>query len=84
MFLLQSPALLTQAQVKPKLISDGIIHFFTRADSPRVYVCAPTLCYFRSLISTQTFRRALTADGQMRGDSGVTNSGRVWSVPSVE
>ena len=46
----------------------------------------------RSVISTQTFQRALTVSvhGQLRGDkdfpfSGVTNSGRVWrKVPESD
>ena len=51
---------------------------------PHVYVRAWALGCFHSLISTQTFRRALTASGeQLRGDkeypfSGVTKSDRVW------
>ena len=51
-------------------------------DVSHVYVCALVLGCLHSLISTQIFRRALTA-GQLRGDkecpfSGVTKSGRGW------
>ena len=62
-------------------------------DAPHVYVRAWALGCFYSHISTQTFRRALTASvqgGQLRGDkecpfSGVTKSGRVWrKVPESD
>ena len=57
-----------------------------------VYVRARALGCFHSLISTETFRRALAASpaGQLRGDkecpfSGVTKSGRVWrKVPESD
>ena len=35
--------------------------FLLRMDTPHVDVCALTLCWFHSLISTQTFQMALTA-----------------------
>ena len=66
--------------------------FLPVADAPHVYVRAWTLCCFHSLISTQTFRRALTAsmDMQLRGDkecpfTGIISSGRVWrKVPESD
>ena len=62
-------------------------------DAPHVYVRAWALGCFYSHISTQTFRRALTAsrvDTELRGDkecpfSDVTKSGRVWrKVPESD
>ena len=46
-----------------------------RADAPQVKVHAGTLCCFHSLISTQTFRRALTAS--------LDSCAEIKSVPSV-
>ena len=61
-------------------------------DASHVYVRATALGWFHSLISTETFRMALTASvhGQLRGDkecpfSGVTKSGLVWrKVPESD
>ena len=61
-------------------------------DAPHVFVRVWALGCFYSHISTQTFRRALTAsvDSLLRGDkegpfSGVTKSGRVWrKVPESD
>ena len=53
---------------------DGIL-FLPLADTPHVYVRAWTLCCFHSLISTQTFRRALTAS--------VDRCAEIKSAPSV-
>ena len=44
-------------------------------DAPRVYVCAWTLCCCHSLISTQTFQRALAAS--------VDSCEEIKSAPSV-
>ena len=55
-----------------------------RANAPHVYVRAWMLGCFHSLISAQTFRRALTASVDSCAEiksatfSGVTNFGRVW------
>ena len=51
-------------------------------DSSHVYVCAWALGCFCSHISTQTFRRALTAslDSCAVINSGVTKFGRVWML----
>ena len=58
---------------------------FLRADAPRDYVRAWTLCCFHSLISTHSFRRALTASMDSCVDvkstplvEYVTSFGRVW------
>ena len=62
----------------------------TEADAPHAYVRALTLCCFRSLISTQTLWRALTASlvscgGKECPFSDVTSSGRVWrKVPESD
>ena len=54
------------------------------ADAPHVYVRAWTLCCFNGLISTQIFRRALTASVESCAEiksapfSGATSTGRVW------
>ena len=52
---------------------------------PHVYVRAWTLCCFHSLISTESFRRALSVSVDCCAKiksacpfSGVTTSGRVW------
>ena len=46
-----------------------------------VYVCVSMLCCFHSVVSTQTFWRALTASldscAEIRSN-GITNFGRVW------
>ena len=64
---------------------DGPLFFFLPGvDAPHVYVRAWALGCFHSLISTRTFRRALTASvdscAEIKSDlfSGVTKSGRVW------
>ena len=70
---------------------DGTL-FLPRVDAPHVYVRAWAIGCFHSLISTRTFRRALTdrVGGQLRGDkecpfSGVTKSARVWrKVPESD
>ena len=57
-----------------------------RVDASHVYMCALALdCFYSHIISTRTFRRALTAwlHQHLHGDkecpfSGVTKSGRVW------
>ena len=46
---------------KTKIVSIETELFLPEADAPHVSVRAWTLCCFHSLISTQTFRRALTA-----------------------
>ena len=46
--------------LSPMFVNRNRTLFIPRADAPRVYVRAWTLCCFHSLISTQTFRRALT------------------------
>ena len=59
-------------------------------DAPHVYVRARALGCFHSLISTRTFRRALTASVDSCAEieclfNGVTKSGRVWrKVPESE
>ena len=59
-------------------------------DAPHVYVRAWALGCFHSLISTRTFRRALTASVDSCADkewpfSSVTKSGRVWrKVPESD
>ena len=53
---------------------------------------ASTLCYFRGLISPQTFRKTLTASVDNCAEiknapafSGVTHSGRIWrKVPESD
>ena len=77
--------LLTPAQIKPKSFEsrrNSSVFFFLflpGVDASHVYVRAWALGCFHSLISTETFRMALTASvhGQLRGDkecpfSGVT------------
>ena len=91
--------LLTPAQIKPKSFESRrnsslfSFSFLPGVDAPHVYVRAWALGCFYSHISTQTFRRALTAsrvDTEMRGDkecpfSDVTKSGRVWrKVPESD
>ena len=74
--------LLTPAQIKPKSFESSppfFSFFLPGVDASHVYVRATALGWFHSLISTETFRMALTASvhGQLRGDkecpfSGVT------------
>ena len=77
--------LLTPAQIKPISFESRQNSFFfiPRVDAPHVYVRAWALGCFHSLISTQTFWKALTTsvDSCMEIEcpfSGVTKSGRVW------
>ena len=53
--------LLTPAQIKPKSFESRRNSFLPGVDAPHVYVRAWALDCFHSRISTQTFRRALTA-----------------------
>ena len=54
--------LLTPAQIKPKSFeSKQTLFFVPRVDASHIYVLARALCCFHSLISTETFRTALTA-----------------------
>ena len=68
--------LLTPAQTEPKSFESRRIHFFlTGVDASHVYVRARALGCFHSLISTKTFRRALTAS--------VDSCAEINSAPSV-
>ena len=66
--------LLTPAQIKPKSFesrrNSSFLFFLPGVDAPQVYVRAWALGCFRSLISTQTFWRALTKSGRLwrKGD----------------
>jgi len=61
---------------KTKIISLEMVElFFPGADASCVYVRAWTLCCFHSLISTQTFLKALTAS--------VDSCAEIKSAPSV-
>ena len=54
--------LLTPAQIKPKSFElRQTLFILPRVDASHVYMCAKALGCFHSLISTQTFQRALTA-----------------------
>ena len=76
-----------------RLNRDGtpsLLFFLPRVDASHVYVRAWALGCFHSL-STQTFRRALTASVDSCAEmkecpfSGVTKSGRVWrKVPESD
>ena len=71
---------LTPAQMKPKSFEsrrNSFSSFLPGVDAPRVYVRAWALGCIHSLISTETFRTALTGDKEYPF-SGVTKSGRVW------
>ena len=78
--------LLTPAQTEPKLFESRRPFFFLPGvDASHVYVRARALGCFHSLISTKTFRRALTelvdSCTEIKSGapfSGVTKSGRVW------
>ena len=83
--------LLTPAQIKSKSFESRrnsflflfVCFLFTGVDAPHVYVRAWALGCFHSLISTRTFRRALTASAVNCAEiefpfSGVTSSGRIW------
>ena len=76
--------LLTPAQIKPKSFESRQNFFLPGVDAPHVYVRAWAQGCFHSLISTRTFRRALTASFlHLRGDkecpfSGVIKFVRVW------
>ena len=81
--------LLTPAQIKPKSFESRRNSFLLPGvDAPHVYVRAWALGCFHSLISTRTFRRALTASVDSYAEmpfSGVTKSGRVWrKVPESD
>ena len=81
--------LLTLAQMKAKSFESRRNFILPGVDASHVYVRAWALGCFHSLISTQTFRRALTAwtasvDKECPF-SGVTKSGRVWrKVPESD
>ena len=79
--------LLTPAQIKWKSFESrrNSSFFLPGVDASHVYVHAWMLGCFHSLISSQTFRRALTALVDICAEikrecpfSGVTKSGRVW------
>ena len=83
--------LLTPAQIKPKSLESGrnsfffIFFFLPGVDVLHVYESVWALGCFYSHISTQTFRRTLTASVDSCAEiksvcrfSGVTRSGRVW------
>ena len=85
--------LLTPAEIKPKSFeSKRPLFILPGVDASRVYVRARALGCFHSLISTETFRRALTASLDSCAEilkecpfSGVTKSGRVWrKVPESD
>ena len=84
--------LLTSAQIKPKSFESRrtfFLSFLPGVDVSHVYMCARALGCFYSLISTQTFRRALTASvdscTKIKSASGVTKPGRVWrKVPESD
>ena len=68
--------LLTPAQIKPKSFeSRRTLFFLPGVDASHVYVRAWALGCFYSRISTQTFRRALTAS--------VDSCAEIKSAPSV-
>ena len=68
--------LLTPAQIKPKLFeSRRTLLFLPGVDASHVYVRARALGCFHSLISTETFRRALTASAD--------SCAEIKSAPSV-
>ena len=79
--------LLTPAQIKPKSFESRwnfFLRFLPGLDASHVYVGAWAPDCFHSHISTQTFRRALTASVDSCSEiksalafSGVTTSGRV-------
>ena len=77
--------LLTPAQIKPKSFeSRWPLFILPGVDATHVYVRARAHGCFHSLISTETFLRALTtsvdscAEIKSAPFSGVTKSGRVW------
>ena len=76
--------LFTLAQIKPKSFeSRRTLFILPGVDASHVYVRGRALGCFHSLISTKTFRRALTASVDSCAEkecpfSGVTKSGRVW------
>ena len=76
-FLLQVPTLLTPAQIKPKSFGSRrnsfVFFFLTGADTSRSHVHTSTVLF--NIISTQTFRRALTVS--------VDSCAEIKSVPSV-
>ena len=83
--------LLTPAQIKPKSFKSRRNLFLPGVDASHVYLRAWALGSFHSRISTQTFRRALTASVDSCAEiknapfSGVTKSGRVWrKVPETD
>ena len=71
--------MLTPAQIKPESFESRgnffFLSFLPGVDASRVYVRAWTLVCFHSLISIQTFRRALTVS--------VDSCAEIKSVPSV-
>ena len=68
--------LLTPAQIKLKSFeSRRTLFFLPGVDASHVYMRARALGCFHSLITTQTFRRALTAS--------VDNCAEIKSAPSV-
>ena len=83
--------LLTPAHIKPKSFKSRrtLFLFLPGVDASHVYVCARVLGCFYSLISTQTFRRVLTASvdscTKIKSASGVTKPSRVWrKVPESD
>ena len=68
----------------PESRQNFFFSFLLGKDAPHVYVRAWMLCCFHSLISTQTFRRALAApvdscaEIKSAPSVAVINSGRVW------
>ena len=74
-----------------RLNRDGTSSFLPGVDASHVYVHSWVLGCFHSLISTQTFRRALTTSVdscaviKSAPSGGVTKSGRVWrKVPESD
>ena len=65
----------TPAQIKPKSFESRRNFFLPRVDASHVYVRAWALGCFHILVSTQTFRRALTAS--------VDSCAEIKSAPSA-
>ena len=63
------------AQIKPKSFESRWDFFFTRGNASHDYMRGWVLGCFHSLISTQTFQRALTVP--------VDSCAEIQSVPSV-
>ena len=82
--------LLTPAQIKPKSFESRQTLFILHGvDASHVYMRVRALGCFHNLISTETFRRVLTASVDSCAEiksapsvASVTKSGRVWrNVP---